>query len=96
MDQFLKLWLDDQRPSPADRTWIRVLTAKDAIAVLETGFVAECSLDYDLMWSDNDATDWEDRRFLQYCWAKANAWCFTRRGHTAETVTSRTSLKEIQ
>jgi hypothetical protein len=58
----MKLWLDDQRSSPKDNTWVRVLTAVDAIAVLATGAVEECSLDYDIKWSDDVSEDWENRQ----------------------------------
>jgi len=41
------LWLDDYRPMPAHYThWAK--TAREAIALLETGEVVEISLDHDL------------------------------------------------
>ena len=75
----MKLWLDDQRRShshytdlPEAKTWVRVLTAHDAIAVLETGLVDECSLDYDIKWSDDVPEDWENRQtgYAVVCWMR--------------------------
>ena len=41
------LWLDDIRPMPAHYThWAK--TARQAIEILQTGEVIECSLDHDL------------------------------------------------
>jgi hypothetical protein len=42
----VKVWLDDERPAPDG--WVHVRTARDCIAVLETGGVTELSLDHDL------------------------------------------------
>ena len=45
----MEMWLDDKRPPPhkdAHVTW--VVTAEDAIALLETGQVTSASLDHDL------------------------------------------------
>lgn len=41
-----KLWLDDERPAPVG--WVRVRTAPEAIAQLETRGFDEVSLDHDL------------------------------------------------
>lgn len=59
---YIKLWLDDQRHSPEGEGWIRVDTAADAIAILETGLVEKVSLDYDICWSDAQQENWEDRQ----------------------------------
>jgi hypothetical protein len=42
----LKLYLDDERVEPIG--WVRVSTAANAIAILQTGQVDELSLDHDL------------------------------------------------
>ena len=43
----IRLWLDDHRPMPAHYThWAK--TARQAIEILQTGEVIECSLDHDL------------------------------------------------
>jgi hypothetical protein len=43
----MKLWLDDERPMPADYdVWVR--TAETAITSLRTGLVTHISLDHDL------------------------------------------------
>ena len=41
-----RVWLDDVRPAP--QGWTRAYTAREAIALLETGGVVEISLDHDL------------------------------------------------
>lgn len=41
-----RVWLDDMRDAPAG--WTRAYTAREAIALLEAGGVAELSLDHDL------------------------------------------------
>jgi hypothetical protein len=43
----VKLWLDDLR-TPPDETWVWVETVDDAIALMESGEVAQASLDHDL------------------------------------------------
>ncbi|MEZ4449548.1 MAG: cyclic-phosphate processing receiver domain-containing protein [Nannocystaceae bacterium] len=43
----MRLWLDDQRPMPADYE-VRVTTAAEAIAALEGGEITAVSLDHDL------------------------------------------------
>ena len=45
-DQTVKVFLDDERTTPTG--WIRVYWPNEAIALLETGKVAEISLDHDL------------------------------------------------
>lgn len=45
-DQTVKVFLDDERTTPTG--WIRVYWPDEAIALLETGQVAEISLDHDL------------------------------------------------
>lgn len=47
----IRVWLDDVRDAPDG--WIRAYTAHEAIALLESGRVAEISLDHDL--GDDDA-----------------------------------------
>lgn len=42
----MRIYLDDERPAP--QGWIRVRWPDEAIALLETGDVAELSLDHDL------------------------------------------------
>lgn len=42
----MKVYLDDVRETPAG--WVRAYTAREAIALLEAGGVAEISLDHDL------------------------------------------------
>ncbi len=42
----MKVFLDDERGAP--RTWTRVRTATEAIALLNAGVVEEISLDHDL------------------------------------------------
>ncbi len=43
----MKLWLDDVR-TPPDQSWTWVRSVSAAIGVMETGTVAEASLDHDL------------------------------------------------
>jgi hypothetical protein len=43
----MNVWLDDERPMPADYT-VHVKTADEAIALLATGNVTKISLDHDL------------------------------------------------
>jgi hypothetical protein len=43
----MRIWLDDERPMPADYD-LHVRTVEEAIAVLEKGDVSEISLDNDL------------------------------------------------
>lgn len=45
-DMEIKIYLDDERPAPS--AWIAVRWPEEAIALLETGEVAELSLDHDL------------------------------------------------
>ena len=42
----MKVWLDDARPAPEG--WVRARTAAEAITLLMSGSVVECSLDHDL------------------------------------------------
>jgi hypothetical protein len=42
----MKVFLDDERPTPEG--WVHVRWPEDAIALLETGQVTELSLDHDL------------------------------------------------
>ena len=42
----IKLYLDDERPTPEG--WVRAYTATEAITLLEAGGVEEVSLDHDL------------------------------------------------
>lgn len=61
-----KLWLDDVRPAPDG--WHHVMTAPEAIEVLQTGHVFEVSLDHDL--GDNpDAGD----GYQVACWIEEHA-----------------------
>ncbi len=46
----MKLWHDDVRPPPEGWVWAR--TNAEAIALLETASVTECSLDHDLGFHD--------------------------------------------
>jgi len=58
----MKLFLDDKRTPPAG--WTLVRTAKEAIFLLETGFVEEFSLDHDLgtKKSGNTVLCWVERQ----------------------------------
>lgn len=42
----VRLWLDDLRPAP--ERWVGVKTVEAAVEILETGRVAEATLNYDL------------------------------------------------
>ncbi len=42
----MKVYLDDERPTPSG--WISVRWPDEAIALLETGMVTDISLDHDL------------------------------------------------
>lgn len=53
----MKVYLDDLREAPEG--WIRVYTAKEAIALLETGNVEEISLDHDLGDEKNCGTGYD-------------------------------------
>lgn len=45
----MKVWLDDRRsPHPEPETWVWVRTPSEAVELLQTGEVAELSLDHDL------------------------------------------------
>lgn len=50
------MWLDDERPMPKGYTH-HVKTAEDAIILLKTGEVVECSLDHDLGKNSNTGYD---------------------------------------
>jgi hypothetical protein len=59
----MKLYLDDQRPTPPG--WVLARTADDAIDLLRQGGVTELSLDYDLgdphFGTGLDVLDWLER-----------------------------------
>jgi len=46
MTENIKVWLDDERPTPEG--WVSAKTAAEAISLLKTGKVSEISLDNDL------------------------------------------------
>ena len=68
----MKLWLDDVRTAPDGWHWVN--TAADAIACLAAGQVTQASLDYDVLWSDDQQENWEDRQtgYAVVAWMAAN------------------------
>lgn len=69
MRQFLKIYLDDERPAPEG--WILVATPADAIDYLKTGKVLSLSLDHDLgddvsIGTGYDVLSWIEERVVLY------------------------------
>jgi hypothetical protein len=61
----MRVFLDDRR-QPPDETWKLVRHPDEVIALLETGEVAELSLDHDLSLSDEDGTEVDGYSVLTY------------------------------
>lgn len=68
----MKLWLDDVRPAPDG--WLWSSTAQSAIWYLQSHIITEASLDYDIIWSSADETDWENTQtgFGVVSWMERN------------------------
>lgn len=59
----MKIWLDDVRPMPQGYD-LHVMTASEAIAILERGNVEEISFDHDLG-DDKDGTGYDVAKFIE-------------------------------
>lgn len=68
----MKVWLDDIRPIPEDFThWAK--SAKEAIALLQTGLVEAISLDHDLGHSHSDGFAEEQTGYTVAKWIEEHA-----------------------
>lgn len=81
------MWLDDIRPAPID--WIWVKNYQEAIDILTSGQVEQCSLDHDLGF-DHYAGKLDTKEKSGYdvvCWmAEHNVWPKIIEVHSMNTV----------
>lgn len=78
----MRVWLDDERPKPADfDVWLR--TAETTIAVLRTGGVTHLSLDHDL---GTEKTGYDVAQFIEEAAYKGTLAPLTVVIHSANPV----------